>query len=60
MTNVLEIPGLVLTTIVSRFLSACLFYKNVAHLTSTLTRVGTATGSKERYEKKEKKKQISP
>jgi len=32
MTNSLEITGLALTNIVSRFLSACLFYKNLAHL----------------------------
>jgi len=57
MINFLEITGLVLTNIVSRFLSACLFYKNIAHLTSTHKRVGIATGSEERYVKKERKKE---
>jgi succinate dehydrogenase hydrophobic anchor subunit len=56
MTNSLKITGLVLTNIVSRFLSACLFYKNLAHLTSTHKRVGIATGIEEPYVKKEKVK----
>ena len=54
MTNSLEITGLVLTSIVSRFLSACLFYENIAQLTSKHKRVRIATGSDERCVKKKK------
>jgi hypothetical protein len=57
MTNSLEIAGLVLTNIASRFLSACIFYKNIAHLTSTHKRVGLASGREGRYVKKERKKE---